>query len=120
MVQSVGVMCVITMVRCLDCGSCSRPRLLESCSSGITLTAVVVTDVICNVRGCQRISAALRLLPRFDSELAECSNPTCDEVNCRIDLVDASCRERWVVHPENCFSIRSQKLLPGELSGETN
>jgi len=106
-------MCVVRLVRCLDCSVVYRPELYNSTSSE---TVVLMHDVICNNSGCQRVAIALRLAGKHAEQFlfADCLNPTCMEDECRLDFVSASCLNRWAYSTDNVFPIRTSLSLPGQ------
>lgn len=106
------VMCLIQLVRCVDCHSVSRPPVYNPSSAG---TFVIVSDVLCNNSSCQRITLALRLTRKHAEEYlySDCTNPTCTEDSCRLEFLSASCSEQWVLSADNSFPIRTSAYLPG-------
>lgn len=106
-------MCVIKLVKCLDCSVAYRPKLYNANSLE---TVVLAHDVICNNFGCQRVAIALRLSRKHGEQLLsfDCLNPTCTEVDCRLDYISASCVEHWTQSFDNVFPIRTSPYLPGQ------
>lgn len=107
------VMCLISLVRCVNCEVVSRPAVYNP----KTLTAaVIVSDVLCNNSSCQRIASALRFVRKHGNEYSysDCTNPTCTEEFCRLEVLPVSCLDRWALSPDNFLPIRTSLYLPGK------
>ena len=107
-------MCLIRLIRCLDCDSVSRPPLCKPKSS--CASVVFVTDVLCNNPFCQRAAQAIRADKKSPARYrwSDCVNPTCSEETCAIEYLSASCKACWTLSPQNFLPVQSLSYLPGE------